>query len=146
MKDLLAHQMQDSDMPDASKLNEAQLLQKVQQLESRLTVDEVIDSSWGLLERFGANPTPKKALDRFGSEMLEFAAAAHEAWGGNVAEHEKAAREAADVIVTALNTLRALRVPREAIIQALREVMASNDRKSLETHYLTDMQSVERRK
>ena len=125
------------DAPDPTLLTEVQLLQKVQQLEAVIStlsashsLEALIHSSWDLLDRFEATPTPKKALDRFGSEVFEFVTAVNEAWGGNGMEHAHAAKELADVMVSALNVARSLHLPRLLILTTVVDVMAENDAKN----------------
>jgi hypothetical protein len=138
--------------PDHTQINEAQLRQRVQQLEDEIaglksfvTVNALLHSSWDLLERFDAHPTPKKALDRFGSEVFEFAAAAFEAWGGSGMEHAHAAKECADVMVTALNVMRSLKIPRLLILTTIAAVMKENDDKDNTTHQRSADHGVEKK-
>lgn len=99
-------------------------------------------SSTGLLDRFNAQPSIKQASDRMMSEVLELVIAAHDTHGASTRD---IAEEAADVVVTAINVLRAACVTEEQFAEALESIIRKNDKKNHESHQLNvQTQGVER--
>lgn len=111
-----------------------------------MTHDNILNRLWtsstGLLDRFQAQPSVKQASDRMMSEVLELVIAAHDIYGASTTD---IAEEAADVMVTMINILRAACVTQEQFVQALETTMEKNDKKTDATHQLNvHTQGVER--
>lgn len=104
-------------------------------------LDRLWVSSTGLLDRFEAQPSVKQASDRMMSEVLELVIAAHDIYGSSTGD---IAEEAADVVVTAINVLRAACVTQEQFTEALDAIIRKNDKKDHTTHRRSQQQGVER--
>lgn len=100
-------------------------------------------SSTDLLDRFGAHPSVKQASDRMLSEVLELVIAAHDPYGTST---DEIAAEAVDMIVTAINVLRACHVTQDQFMNAMEKIIRKNDAKTLESHQLNvQTQGVEKK-
>lgn len=94
------------------------------------------DSSTGLIRRFfgDARPTIKASLAKFNEECDELKQAIWELESGETTLTDHLAGEAADVLVTLLNTLYAVGVEYPQLEAALNRTIEKNDLKTRDTH------------
>lgn len=101
----------------------------------------LVQSTLAFYERFGVTPTLSGATSVFREEVGEFIEAAHLAAASPVhtsPQHEHAAEEAADVIVTVIGLCAAAGVTPDMLIAQMVRVAAKNDAKTHATHVYAD--------
>lgn len=93
-------------------------------------------SSTGLIRRFfgDARPTLKASLTKLNEECDELKQALWELESGETTQTDHLAGEAADVLVTLLNTLYAVGVEYSQLEAALNRTIEKNDAKTHDTH------------
>lgn len=103
-------------------------------------------SSHDLIDRFGLTPNLGSTLNKFAEEVSEFS------WEGIYlsenfpeADRNALAAEAADVLVTVFNVVRAAGVSEHEFVRAIRNTWRKNDAKDWTTHYINDEGLIARR-
>lgn len=101
-------------------------------------LQQVWNSSTGLIQRFFGDkkPTLKAALTKLNEELDELKEELFLMADGATINHDRVAKEAADVFVTLINTLYASGVTAEAFTYEIACTVAKNDAKTHETHYI----------
>lgn len=96
-------------------------------------------SSHDLIDRFGLTPDLKTAWKKFEEEIEEFGL--EELFmeiDSKRADSQHFVEEAADVLVTLFNVVRAAGVSESEFIAAIRDTWRKNDAKTFDTHYVDD--------
>ncbi len=105
-----------------------------------ITLEQIWQSSTGLLARFDLMPSFRKAYLKFQEEHFEMVEAMFKFMSNkrNIPYRQDAAAELADVLVTVLNMGYAAGLTEDDIESALRKVCTKNDSKSHATHTADD--------
>lgn len=109
------------------------------------TLKRLWNSSTGLIKRFNIDPPVDVVFKVFREEVQEFQDALFSSGNLGTFDMGSPTHEGADVIVTVLNTLSSMGYTYEQIEQAINDVIAKNDAKTWQTHYINDAGKIQRR-